>query len=402
MEAVKVPQTLEYRGGQLKLLHSSEHKPKPRLTKDFESKYNKVKAKLALLSSSASAPKNKCLIAEMYDWDEEEVSSDDNKVTKVKVLMALTDEERVFVGKESANHDEWVKISIQKHVNTKILKENQNLRNELKELTSITEAWLNSFNKVNKCISEQIPTQKKKILGIDQLTEDTSSSKSKVLVFVKSLTYNSELSITDSNKHKLSRAEDFTLSNHDTADESSVCSTPLPPLEKLTGAEPVSRPKTIKLILKSKSTFKAETLKGIIINKPSSAPAKGNKSSSASKTNSPPAGKLKNVKIENDPPLAIVIKELNELKLQFSKNKSSDFKNKNSQQNCETRGSNIHTTSNHNDIEWFRKRETLQAKNAESFKARKNKSSSALTLKTPTKSFGVDAAKDFKKHMLSD
>ncbi|GKA07601.1 hypothetical protein Tco_0686825 [Tanacetum coccineum] len=192
---------------QPKLLHSSEHKPKPRLTKDFEAKYNKVKAKLALLSSSASAPsssssKNKGLIAETYDWDEEEVSSDENEVTKVKALMALTDEERVFVGKESANNGEWVKISIQKvhallemednddrksfldylcidlnyveeqrinllskhrnlvhklntckeqllvlkqakldrltmqHVNTEILNENQNLRNELKELTT--------------------------------------------------------------------------------------------------------------------------------------------------------------------------------------------------------------------------------------------------------------------------
>ncbi|GJW77460.1 hypothetical protein Tco_0139142, partial [Tanacetum coccineum] len=51
-----------------------------------------------------------------------------------------------------------------------------------------------------------------------------------------------------------------------------------------------------------------------------------------SKTNSAPAGKLKNVKIKDDPPLAIVMKELNELKLQISKNKSSCFRNKNSQQ----------------------------------------------------------------------
>ncbi|GJZ70736.1 retrovirus-related pol polyprotein from transposon TNT 1-94 [Tanacetum coccineum] len=173
---------------QPKLLHSSEHKPEPRRTKDFEAKYNK---------------------------DEEKVSSDDDEVTEVKALMALTDEERVSVRKESANNGEWVKISIQKvhtfleiddnndrksfldyfcidlnyvkeqqnnllskhrnlvhelntckeqllvlkqakldlltmqHVNTEIIKENQNLRNELKELTSITEAWLNSSNKVN-------------------------------------------------------------------------------------------------------------------------------------------------------------------------------------------------------------------------------------------------------------
>ncbi|GJZ44275.1 retrovirus-related pol polyprotein from transposon TNT 1-94 [Tanacetum coccineum] len=218
----------------------------------------------------------------------EKVSYDDDEVTEVKDLMELTDEERVSVRKESANNGEWVKISI----------------------------------------------QKRKILGIDQLTEDTSSSRPKDPVFVKSSTDNSEVSITGSNKPKLAETEDSTLSNHDTGKLMNLQSvaTLLPPLEKLTGAEPVSGPKTIKSILKSKSTFKAETLKGIIINKPSSAPARGNKSSSVSKTNSAPAGKLKNVKIEDDPPLAIVMKELNELKLQISKNKLSYFRNTNSQQ----------------------------------------------------------------------
>ncbi|GKB66207.1 hypothetical protein Tco_0927619, partial [Tanacetum coccineum] len=153
----------------------------------------------------------------------------------------------------------------------------------------------------------------------------TTSSGTKDPVFVKSSADNSEVSITGSNKSKLSEAEDSTLSNHDTGKH------PLPPLEKLTGAEPVSGPKTIKSILKSRSTFKAKTLKAIIINEPSSAPTRGNKSSSASKTNSAHAGKLKNMKMEDDPPLAIVMKELNELKLQISKNKSSYFRNKNSQ-----------------------------------------------------------------------
>ncbi|GKB34433.1 hypothetical protein Tco_0879375 [Tanacetum coccineum] len=387
-------------------------------------------------------------------------------------------------------------------------------------------------------------------MGMDQLTEDTFNFKSKKTVFVKSSADNSDMPITNSNIHKSSETEDSTLPNQDTdevpsnksqrnttnlsgvfsdssatdydsADESSVCSTPLLPLKKLDGAKPVSGPKTIKSILKSKSTFKAETLKGITINEPSSDPAKG-KSSSASKTNSAPAGKLKNVKMEDDPPLAIVMKELNELKLQISKKKSSYSRNKNAQQvppnalqnryktqfkincelcgqnnhlfencyevlfckkckrtnhrtcdhaefmfsmnanqhhngqgesssrsrpsrpsvsfpscihcgyndhhsndclyyptceicgsydhnthgynriislrreinprnlqhvikNCETCGSNVHTTSDHNNIEWFRKSETLQAKNAESFKASKNESSSALRSKTPTK-----------------
>nr|GEY08003.1 retrovirus-related Pol polyprotein from transposon TNT 1-94 [Tanacetum cinerariifolium] len=73
---------------------STKHKPELRHTKDFEAKYNKVKAELAFLGSSASAPKSsmvkkKGLIAEAYEWDEEEVSSDDNEMVKVQVLMAL-------------------------------------------------------------------------------------------------------------------------------------------------------------------------------------------------------------------------------------------------------------------------------------------------------------------------
>nr|GEZ56257.1 putative reverse transcriptase domain-containing protein [Tanacetum cinerariifolium] len=173
---------------------------------------------------------------------------------------------------------------------------------------------------------------------------------------------NSNVSITSSNKPRLYEVEDSTLPNHDTgkvpldesqrnitdplvgfsdssatdydsADESSVCSTPLPPLEKLAGVKLVSGPKTNKSILKSNSTFKVETLKGITLNEPSSAPVKDNrKSTLASKTFSAPAGKLNNVKIEDDHLLATVMKELNELKSQLSMNKSSYSRNHQSQQ----------------------------------------------------------------------
>ncbi|GJW68739.1 hypothetical protein Tco_0123163 [Tanacetum coccineum] len=323
--------------------------------------------------------------------DKEEVSSDDYDVTEVKALMALADEERVSVGKESVRNGEWIKISMKKvhtllemednddrksfldylcidlnyvkeqrnnlmskhinlvqelntckeqllvskqakldllimqHVNTEILKENQNLRNELKELTSITEAWLNSSNKVNH-----------------------SGPKD-----------NSEVSITGSNKPKLSEAKDSTPSNHDTGKH------PLPPLEKLTGAKLVSGPKTIKSILKSKSTFKAETLKGITINEPSSTPAKGKKSSSVFKTNSAPADH------KSDDYVYYPICEIcgsydhdtHDHNMIISLRRGT--KPKNPQQvtkSTKTSGSNVHTTSDHNDIEWFRKREALQAK----------------------------------------
>ncbi|GJT30414.1 hypothetical protein Tco_0910689 [Tanacetum coccineum] len=306
----------------------------------------KVKAKLALLSSSASAlkaatVKNKGLIAEAYEWDEEEVSSNDNEIVEVKVLMALA-EENDAISKKGSRNGEWVKISMRKHVNTEILNENKNLRTELKELTTITETWLNSSNKVNQCISEQIPSQKKRILGVDQLTKDTYSSGQKDLVFIKSSADDTKVSIPGVERPWLSKAEGFILPNHDTgrilpaesqrnttdplvaitdslatdydsADESSVCSTPLPPLKKLDSAEPVSGLKTIKSVLRSKSTFKAKTLKGVIINEPSSGPAKGNKSSSSLKVNSAPAGKLKSVKIKDDPPLAIKERSIQEI-----------------------------------------------------------------------------------------
>ncbi|GJV14773.1 retrovirus-related pol polyprotein from transposon TNT 1-94 [Tanacetum coccineum] len=130
---------------------------------------------------------------------------------------------------------------------------------------------------------------------------------------------------------------DSLVTIYDSADESSVCSTSLPPLKKLDGVESIYGPKTIKSILRSKSTFKAEALKGVIINEPSSALAKGNKSSSASKVHSAPAGKLKSVKIKDDPPFAIVMKDLNNLKLQVSKNRSSYSRSNQSQQKTDHR-----------------------------------------------------------------
>ncbi|GKD09999.1 retrovirus-related pol polyprotein from transposon TNT 1-94 [Tanacetum coccineum] len=89
-----------------------------RPTKDFKAKYNKVKAKLALLNSSALASKslmvkNKDLVVETYECDEEEVTSDDNEMVEVKVLMALADDNDA-VSKKGTRNGEWVNISMRK------------------------------------------------------------------------------------------------------------------------------------------------------------------------------------------------------------------------------------------------------------------------------------------------
>ncbi|GKA77846.1 hypothetical protein Tco_0784383 [Tanacetum coccineum] len=186
----------------------------------------------------------------------EDVSSDDNEVMEVKALMALVEEERVSVSKECARNGEWVQISI----------------------------------------------RKKRILGVGQLTEEPSSSGLKDLVFIKSLVDNTKASIPSVERPWLSDVEGFILPNHDTskilpaefqrnstdppvtvidsseteydsADESSIWSTFFPLLKKPSDAETVSGPKAVKTPLKSISTFKAEALKGIIPNEPSSTPA---------------------------------------------------------------------------------------------------------------------------------
>ncbi|GKD27209.1 hypothetical protein Tco_1233423 [Tanacetum coccineum] len=465
---------------------SSKKKPKPRQTKYFETKYHKVKAKVVLLSSSASNPssssgKNKGLIAETNDWDDEEVSSDENEVSKDKALMALNDEERVLIGKESAKNGDWTKISMKKVHTLLEMEDNDDRKSFLNYL----------YNSDMSITSSNIPKSSE--------TEDSTLPNQDT----------DEVPSNESQRNTIDPSivvSDSLATDYDSDDESSVCSTPFLSLKKLDDAEPVFGPKTILSILKSKSTFKAETLNGIIINEPSSAPARG-KNSLASKTNSAPTDKLKNMKMEDDPPFAVVMKELNELKIQINKKKSSYSRNKNAQQvppnelqnryktqfkmncdlcgqknhlsencyevlfckkckrtnhitcdhaefmssmnanqhhigqgesssrsrtsrpslpfpsciycgyndhhsndclyyptceicgsydhdthghnmtislrrginprnpqhvtkNCETCSRNVHTTSDHNDIEWFRKRETLQAKNVESFKAR--------------------------------
>ncbi|GJT96129.1 retrovirus-related pol polyprotein from transposon TNT 1-94 [Tanacetum coccineum] len=347
---------------QPKLLHSSKHKPESRHTKDFEVKYNKIKAKLALLSSNASAP------------------SSSSYKNKVKALMALTDKERVSVGNKNANNGEWVKISIEKHVNTEILKENQNLRNQLKELSSITEAWLNSSSKVNKCINEQIPTQKGKILGIDQLTKDTSSSGPKDPVFVKSSADNSEVSITSSNKPKLSKTEDSTLSNHDTG--------------KLMNLQSVAPPSSTG---EADTCDHADFMSSMDINQYHTSQSESSSRSRPYRPAMPFPSCIQcgyNDHHSDDCvyyPICEICKSYDHDTHGHNRIISlrKGIKPKNPQhitKNCETCGSNVHTTSDHNNIVWFRKREALQAKKVESFKASKTESSSALRSKTPTKS----------------
>nr|GEZ00140.1 retrovirus-related Pol polyprotein from transposon TNT 1-94 [Tanacetum cinerariifolium] len=63
-----------------------------------------------------AASKNKGLVAETFNCDEEEVF-DDEEMTEVKVLMALADDELV-VRKKHARNDEWNNITMRKEASS--------------------------------------------------------------------------------------------------------------------------------------------------------------------------------------------------------------------------------------------------------------------------------------------
>ncbi|GKE30657.1 hypothetical protein Tco_1446041, partial [Tanacetum coccineum] len=103
--SVKRFSTQVYSKTYLVFQHAQSSQNEPKVQKDYKTEYKKMKPKIALLEASPSTSqspkpfqsKNKGLVAEMFNWDEKEVS-DDKKMTQVKVLMALVDDE-LFVGR---------------------------------------------------------------------------------------------------------------------------------------------------------------------------------------------------------------------------------------------------------------------------------------------------------------
>nr|GEW35390.1 retrovirus-related Pol polyprotein from transposon TNT 1-94 [Tanacetum cinerariifolium] len=185
---------------------------------------------------------NKGLVAEIVDWDEEEVSNG-KEVTQVKVLMALADEE-LTVGKSHAPNSEWVDITIRKK--------------------KINEKWLTSLKKVSQCTSEQIPYQNKKVLGGELLIKSLSKININENAFIPtSMGYDQEMvlktkdwverlnldnKLPNFNTERIlvleSQAVNESLETLNTfkssKDSKAEFLTPLPPLKNLQGASPSS------------------------------------------------------------------------------------------------------------------------------------------------------------------
>ncbi|GJZ78799.1 retrovirus-related pol polyprotein from transposon TNT 1-94 [Tanacetum coccineum] len=85
--------------------------------KDYKGKYKGLKAEKAVLTKRIDAmtkgKSEKGLIAESFDWDDEFVSSDDERSTKIRAFMPIAEEEPL-VGKADARSGQWVDITMKK------------------------------------------------------------------------------------------------------------------------------------------------------------------------------------------------------------------------------------------------------------------------------------------------
>nr|GEW46995.1 hypothetical protein [Tanacetum cinerariifolium] len=94
---------------------------------DYKGKYKGLKAKLAVLTKriddltkekcekgkKKKEKREKCLLVESFDWDDESVSSDDEENTKIRAFMAIAEDEPSF-GKVDARSGQWFDITMKK------------------------------------------------------------------------------------------------------------------------------------------------------------------------------------------------------------------------------------------------------------------------------------------------
>ncbi|GJZ38969.1 ribonuclease H-like domain-containing protein, partial [Tanacetum coccineum] len=206
----------------------------------------------------------KGLIAESFDWDEEYVSSEDEGTTRIRAFMAIAKDEPL-VGKADARSGQWVDITMKKDqrknmvnkynlfkqelslhkseqsnlknivsINCSLQKEvirvnleNESLKDEITELKNVIEKWTCSKVTLDQLLSEQIPGNIVKDLGGKGRIKENNLSK-KVLF----------------TKADISTSESAPMITSNSEDDNDI-KEPLPPLPKLTEADPASASKSL-------------------------------------------------------------------------------------------------------------------------------------------------------------
>ncbi|GJU50180.1 hypothetical protein Tco_1219735 [Tanacetum coccineum] len=122
----------------------------------FDTKENKI-MDLKLNPINPLNQRTNALLMKLLNWDEEELSNDDEEMTQVKVPMALADDE-LSVGKNHARNGECIDITMRK-VNIIIsMNEDADWQNYLKyinvDLKFVEEQIVNLCSKYNKLVFE--------------------------------------------------------------------------------------------------------------------------------------------------------------------------------------------------------------------------------------------------------
>nr|GEV86045.1 hypothetical protein [Tanacetum cinerariifolium] len=208
---------------QITLQNTGNHK------KDYKVKYKGLKAKMAVLTkriddfSKGKSEKGKSkqersekgLIVESFNWDDDSVSSKDERITKIRAFMAITEDEPS--GKADARSGQWVDITMKK-VHKLLSMTDRDERKHVLDYTHV-EFYYVEDEKKNLFKKSNVPKQ------------ELSLHKSKLC------NLNNNVSINCSLQNKVIRVN---LENESLKDDiSKLKKEPLPPLHKLIGVEPV-------------------------------------------------------------------------------------------------------------------------------------------------------------------
>ncbi|GKA63216.1 retrovirus-related pol polyprotein from transposon TNT 1-94 [Tanacetum coccineum] len=196
--------------------------------KNYKEKYKGLKAEMAVLSQRIDeltkgkndkgkgdkGKSDKGLVSELFDWDDKSVSSEDEGITKFKAFVAIAEDEP-SVGKSDARS--VIRVNL----------ENESLKDEISDLKKVIEKWTCSKLTLDHLISKQIHGNIiKSLRGKGRRKENNSS---KEVLFTKA-----DVSTSESSPRITSDSED-----------DSDNPKPLPPLLKLTRAEPYSASKSL-------------------------------------------------------------------------------------------------------------------------------------------------------------
>ncbi|GJW58124.1 retrovirus-related pol polyprotein from transposon TNT 1-94 [Tanacetum coccineum] len=220
--------------------------------KDYKGKYKGLKAEMVVLtkriddmtkgnSEKGKKEKEKSekgLIAESFDWDDESVSSDDERSTKIRAFMPIAEDEP-SVGKADARSGQWVDITM-KRVHRLLSMTNGDERKHILDYTHVDLYYVedqrkNLINKFN-LLKQEISSHNK--VTLDQLLSEQVLGN-----IVKALGGKGRRKEKISSKEVVfTKADESSsvLAPEITSDLESECDSqePLPPLPKLIGAAP--------------------------------------------------------------------------------------------------------------------------------------------------------------------